>query len=180
MNFTRPQQAVSLNCQFRQLGQTNLCCVRADSCDRIDHVTHSHLVELTASDIEARVAQWENREHWKAAATAARAAFKAVSEGDNHSSRTLVERLIIDEKAWPQLATNSTEPGRSNWEQLVEQRATWKVLTERLTDPFSRLNLEDHLRTVYRLTQGAASDVDNAVRRSFLGTLFILCSVTIG
>ena len=64
--------------------------------------------------------QMREKEQWAEGADAAAAALKDV-HSVKHPSRTLVERLILDEAAWPSLY--------DEWQQLVDKKPsgrTWR------------------------------------------------------
>ena len=78
------------------------------------------------------------------------------SQEDDHPSRLLLQKLILDEKAWSTLFTE--------WENLVKEKANWDTL---LLD-LQRLGvdrMEEKLAKRYKLTFGAAAEVVRVLAR---------------
>ena len=69
---------------------------------------------------------------------------------DDHPSRSLVERLILDEGSWAVLY--------NEWHKLVDGKAKWEFLVNTLATEGARA-MREQLHACYQLTPGAADAV---------------------
>ena len=110
-----------------------------------------------APAIAARLKEMRKQKNLSGYAEAADNALKAVTPA-THPSRALLERLILDEAAWPFLY--------DEWHKLVSKKVTRKELVGMLARDGEE-KFDENLRTLYGLTPDAA----RAVARTLTGTL---------
>ena len=102
-------------------------------------------------------------------AAAADKAWKAVPA--KHPSRTLVERLILDEVAWSSLY--------EAWQQLVDKKVKWEDLLAALLAKDGADKVDERLRSVYGLTFCTAYALMALLERHMRGSsIFSVCDVT--
>ena len=128
----------SVSCCVSDLAECAFCCIGTG------------LVEARLASLHATGKSALHRE--------AKDAWDCVLKNEYHPSRTLLERLLLDEAAWPSFALSG------DWRKLVDNTVEWEDLAALVTK-VGWVEAADRLYTQYGLTPGAAMTLTGLVAR---------------